>query len=116
MTLLVRGRRLAAGLNPERRVSKIDRREADARAAAKEPILCPRHANQPGEKKDPTRPALLLSAKPAVAPAHKTTATREGPSSRLPTRMRPASTWGRECIMWRCPKAGPSPRCAALGL
>jgi hypothetical protein len=30
MTLLVRGRRLVAGLNPERRVNEIGRREADA--------------------------------------------------------------------------------------
>ena len=65
---------------------------------------------------DPTPNAPLLSARPEVGTAPKAKAIGEGPSSRLPTRMRPGLTWGRKFIMSPCPRGGLKCRFAALAL
>jgi hypothetical protein len=62
-------------------------------------LLCQRHPNKSGKKKDPTLNAQLLSARPEVATARKAEATSEGPSSLLPTRMLPGSILELEFIM-----------------
>src|SRR5260221_9902643 len=56
-------------------------------------LLCQRHPNNARGKKDPTLNAQLLSARPEVATVSKAKATGEGPSSLLPIRILPGSTW-----------------------
>ena len=115
MKLLVRLRRLAVVINPERRVSlRFAGRPMPSRREGKLP--CQRHPNNSKEKRTRRSTLKLRSARPEAATARKVKATSEGPSSGLPIRMLPGSILDLKFITWQCPKSGLRGRFAALAL